>query len=105
MKSILIKDTTREEREEIIRKALYGSCGADIIVATGFDEGGTLPDMTLGTFSIVPLIVDAVEHVPVMAAGGIYSARSFNSLWHSEQKAHIRVTSNPAEDNLPVVCM
>ena len=55
-------------------------CGADIIVATGFDEGGTLPDMTLGTFSIVPLIVDAVDHVPVMAAGGIYSARSFNSI-------------------------
>lgn len=36
--------------------------------------------MTLGTFSIVPMIVDAVEHVPVMAAGGIYSARSFNSV-------------------------
>ena len=62
-------------------------CGADIIVATGFDEGGTLPDMTLGTFSIVPLIVDAVDHVPVMAAGGIYSARSM-LLWRSEQKAH-----------------
>ena len=58
-------------------------CGADIIVATGFDEGGTLPNMTLGTFSIVPLIVDAVEHVPVMAAGGIYSARSFKATPHN----------------------
>lgn len=54
--------------------------GADIIVATGFDEGGTLPDMTLGTFSIVPLIVDAVAHTPVMAAGGIYDSRTFNAV-------------------------
>lgn len=53
--------------------------GADIIVATGFDEGGTLPDMTLGTFSIVPLMVDAVD-VPVMAAGGIYDSRTFNAV-------------------------
>lgn len=43
--------------------------GADIIVATGFDEGGTLPATAMGTFTIVPLIVDAVQRVPVMAAG------------------------------------
>ncbi len=49
--------------------------GADIIVATGFDEGGTLPGTALGTFTIVPLIVDAVQWVPVMAAGGITDAR------------------------------
>ena len=53
--------------------------GADIIVATGFDEGGTLPGKVLGTFSIVPLIVDAVEHTPVMAAGGIVDSRGFNA--------------------------
>ncbi len=55
------------------------AAGADIVVATGFDEGGTLPGMTLGTFSIVPLIVDAVDHVPVMAAGGIADKRAFNA--------------------------
>ncbi|MFP4884286.1 nitronate monooxygenase [Klebsiella pneumoniae] len=44
-------------------------------VATGFDEGGTLPGTALGTFTIVPLIVDAVQRVPVMAAGGITDAR------------------------------
>ena len=55
------------------------AAGADIIVATGFDEGGTLPNMVLGTFSIVPLIVDAVDHVPVMAAGGIADRRAFNA--------------------------
>ena len=55
------------------------AAGADIIVATGFDEGGTLPDMTLGTFSIVPLIVDAVDHTPVMAAGGIADHRAYDA--------------------------
>ena len=29
--------------------------GADIIVATGMEEGGTLPGHNIGTFSIVPL--------------------------------------------------
>ncbi|WP_368541994.1 NAD(P)H-dependent flavin oxidoreductase [Enterobacter soli] len=50
--------------------------GADIIVATGFDEGGTLPGTVLGTFSIVPLIADSVVNVPVMAAGGITDGRT-----------------------------
>ena len=53
--------------------------GADIIVATGFDEGGTLPAKVIGTFSIVPLIVDSVEHTPVMASGGITDRRAFNA--------------------------
>ncbi|SUH09222.1 2-nitropropane dioxygenase [Salmonella enterica subsp. enterica] len=50
---------------------LAEKAGADIIVATGFDEGGTLPGTALGTFSIVPLIADSVQSVPVMAAGGL----------------------------------
>ncbi len=50
--------------------------GADVIVATGFDEGGTLPGRVIGTFSIVPMIVDAVKSVPVMAAGGIADKRT-----------------------------
>lgn len=49
--------------------------GADIIVATGFDEGGTLPGKALGTFSIVPLIADSTT-LPVMAAGGVSDRRS-----------------------------
>ena len=52
--------------------------GADIIVATGMDEGGTLPGHNIGTFSIVPLIVDSVK-IPVMAAGGIADRRTFNA--------------------------
>lgn len=48
--------------------------GADIIVATGRDEGGLLPRVQAGTFTIVPQIVDAVS-VPVLAAGGINDIR------------------------------
>ncbi len=55
---------------------LAEDAGADIIVATGFDEGGTLPGTVVGTFSIVPLIADAVCNVPVMAAGGITDSRT-----------------------------
>ena len=29
MKSLLIKDTTREEREEIVGQALWGGCGSE----------------------------------------------------------------------------
>ncbi|MHA3955454.1 nitronate monooxygenase [Salmonella enterica subsp. enterica serovar Infantis] len=55
---------------------LAEKAGANIIVATGFDEGGTLPGTALGTFSIVPLIADSVKSVPVMAAGGITDSRT-----------------------------
>ena len=55
---------------------LAEAAGADIIVATGFDEGRTLPGTVLGTFSIVPLIADAVDRIPVMAAGGITDNRT-----------------------------
>lgn len=50
--------------------------GVDIIVATGFDEGGTIPNQVIGTLAIIPMIVDAAENVPVMAAGGIADTRT-----------------------------
>ena len=40
MKSILIKDTTREERERIVREALFGACGADCEFCSGCDNLG-----------------------------------------------------------------
>ncbi len=49
--------------------------GANIIVATGIDEGGMIPSGCMGTFTVVPSIVDAVKSVPVMAAGGINDIR------------------------------
>lgn len=53
-------------------------CGVDIIIATGYDEGGALPDKAMGTFTIVPTIVDSVN-IPVLAAGGIVERRGFNA--------------------------
>lgn len=51
--------------------------GVDILVATGFDEGGTVPDHAVGTFSAIPYIADIVNNrVPLMAAGGIVDART-----------------------------
>lgn len=53
---------------------LAEEAGADIIIATGYDEGGDLPQHPVGTFSIVPTIVDAVD-IPVIATGGINDIR------------------------------
>lgn len=39
MKSILIQDTTREEREQIVRQALWG-CGIDCEFCSGCDNRG-----------------------------------------------------------------
>ena len=40
MRSILIKDTTREERERIVLEALWGSCGAECEFCSGCDNRG-----------------------------------------------------------------
>ena len=40
MKSILIKDTTKEEREQIVKQALWGSCGAECEFCSGCDNRG-----------------------------------------------------------------
>jgi nitronate monooxygenase len=55
--------------------------GVDAIVASGFEAGGhrgsflrSAEDSLMGTLSLVPQIVDAVD-VPVIAAGGIGDAR------------------------------
>ena len=40
MRSLLIRDTTREEREEIVRRALWGSRGAECDFCSGCDNRG-----------------------------------------------------------------
>src|SRR5204863_1059147 len=48
--------------------------GCDIVVAQGTEAGGHTG--RIATFTLVPLIVDAVgDRVPVVAAGGIYDGR------------------------------
>lgn len=54
---------------------LAESLGADVIIATGYDEGGWIPQNAIGTFSIVSTIVDAVN-IPVLATGGINDIRA-----------------------------
>ena len=50
--------------------------GVDIVIAEGYEAGGVnFPD-ELTTMVLVPYITSAVQ-VPVVAAGGIYDARSF----------------------------
>ena len=39
-KSILIKDTTREERERIVHQALWGACGTECEFCSGCDNRG-----------------------------------------------------------------
>lgn len=58
-----------------IRAAIAAEeAGADIIVATGCDEGGTMPIIPTGTTSIVALISEHVN-IPVLAAGGIVNEK------------------------------
>lgn len=52
--------------------------GADLLVATGHDEGGHTPLRALGTFTVVPTMVDAVN-TPILAAGGINDKRGVNA--------------------------
>lgn len=53
---------------ESLQKAV--EFGADIVVATSFDEGGILGTRKEGSMTVIPHAVQAVN-VPVIAAGGI----------------------------------
>ena len=50
--------------------------GVDAVVAEGAEKGGHLGHDEIGTFVLIPQVVDAV-HIPVIAAGGIGDARGF----------------------------
>lgn len=80
--------------------------GADVYVATGFDEGGTVPERVIGTFSVVPMIVDAVQDMPVMAAGGIADIRGVRAAFALGAEGvfvgslFIPVNESPAAENV-----
>ena len=59
-----------QTRAQAIRAA---TAGADVIIAQGSDAGGHAG--AIGTFALLPAIVDAVAPVPVVAAGGIADGR------------------------------
>ena len=48
--------------------------GADVVVAQGWEAGGHVRS-TVTTLALVPRVVDAVDPVPVVAAGGIADGR------------------------------
>lgn len=49
-------------------------CGVDVVVAQGWEAGGHVRGM-VATLPLVPAVVDAVDPVPVVAAGGIADGR------------------------------
>lgn len=56
------------------------NAGADMLIATGYDAGGHMSEHAIGTFTMVPTIVDAVS-IPVVAAGGIVDQRGMKAVF------------------------
>ncbi len=58
-----------------VREAVEAAeAGADIIVAQGYEAGGHVRG-SLGIIALIPQVVDAVNQIPVIAAGAISDAR------------------------------
>ena len=63
------------EANPTVRGAIEAEkAGVDIIVATGCDEGGSMPNLSTGTTAATALLCDAVN-IPVLAAGGIVNEK------------------------------
>lgn len=74
LKEAGVKVVARELEPTVEGARRLEELGADVIVATGCDEGGVMPMSATGTMAMVALMADAVD-VPVLAAGGIIDGR------------------------------
>jgi NADH:quinone reductase (non-electrogenic) len=55
------------------------SVGADIVTVVGYENGGAVGNIGLGTFVLVPSVVDAVP-VPVIGGGGVADGRGIAAM-------------------------
>jgi len=55
----------------------HAEAGADIVVAQGYEAGGHTG--TVSTMVLVPEVVDAIDPIPVLAAGGIGNGRQLTA--------------------------
>ncbi|WP_461216009.1 NAD(P)H-dependent flavin oxidoreductase [Lacticaseibacillus sp. GG6-2] len=100
-----IKTIVRSLQPSIADAQAVETQGADVYVATGFDEGGTMPGGEIGSFAIMPMIADAVK-IPVLLAGGIGDARTVNAAFALGAEGVyvgsrlIPTEENPAADNV-----
>ena len=58
---------------DISESVRAAEAGADIVVAQGTEGGGHV--RSISTFTLIPMVVDAVKPCPVLAAGGIADGR------------------------------
>nr|WP_206611284.1 nitronate monooxygenase [Lacticaseibacillus hulanensis] len=100
-----IKTVVRSLQPSIADAQAVEAQGADVYVATGFDEGGTMPGGEIGSFAIMPMIADAVK-IPVLLAGGIADARTVNAAFALGAEGVyvgsrlIPTVENPAAENV-----
>ncbi len=76
-------------------------CGVDIVVAQGWEAGGHVWG-GVATLPLVPAVVDAVEPVPVIAAGGIGDARGVAAVLALGAQAALLGTRFLLADEMPI---
>lgn len=56
------------------------SLGADIITVVGYENGGAVGELDIGTLVMVPCVVDAAGKTPVIGGGGVSDGRGILAL-------------------------
>jgi nitronate monooxygenase len=75
--------------------------GADIVTVVGYENGGAVGNLGLGTFVLVPSVVDAVK-VPVIGGGGVADGRGLAAMLSLGAQAAIIGTRLLLTDECPI---